>query len=78
MGASNYEEARLKDETVKVVVVLKKVKSLPKPVLNHEHMKGGGNVRMDGITAKSKDKVGTSLAIPIFDQRLDSTWQMMS
>ncbi|KAH1259277.1 hypothetical protein GmHk_03G008788 [Glycine max] len=38
MGASNYEEARLKDETVKVVVVLKKVKSLPKPVLNHEHM----------------------------------------
>lgn len=38
MGASNYEEARLKDETVKVVVVLKKVKSLPKPVLNHEHI----------------------------------------
>lgn len=37
-GASNYEEAQLKDETVKVVVVLKKVKSLPKPVLNHEHM----------------------------------------
>lgn len=40
-GASNYEEAQLKDETVKVVVVekaLKKVKSLPKPVLNHEHI----------------------------------------
>lgn len=62
--------------------IFKNKSQLLKALFYKNKKKGGGNVRMDGITAKSKDKVGTSLAIPIFDQhrdsqRLASTWQMM-